>query len=75
VVGRPDQRWGEIPVACVVSQPGSDIQGTDIVALFEGRLARYKHPREVIFMDALPRNAMGKVEKFTLRDELANDDG
>jgi acyl-coenzyme A synthetase/AMP-(fatty) acid ligase len=42
--------------------------------LFEGRLARYKHPRQVIFMRALPRNAMGKVEKFTLRRELANDD-
>jgi fatty-acyl-CoA synthase len=71
VVGRPDPRWGEIPVACVVPQPGSSIQGADILALFEGRLARYKHPREVIFMAVLPRNAMGKVEKFTLREQLA----
>ena len=75
VVGRPDPRWGEIPVACVVRRPGSEIQGADILALFEGRLARYKHPRAVIFRDALPRNAMGKVEKFTLRDELALEDG
>ena len=74
VVGRPDQRWGEIPVACVVRRVGGDIQGGDVLALFEGRLARYKHPRQVIFMRALPRNAMGKVEKFTLRRELANDD-
>nr|MBC8239491.1 AMP-binding protein [Alphaproteobacteria bacterium] len=71
VVGRPDPRWGETPVACVVAQPGSRIQGADVLALFEGRLAHYKHPREVIFMAALPRNAMGKVEKFTLRDQLA----
>ena len=70
VVGRPDPRWGEIPIACVVRQPGSEIQGADILALFEGFLARYKHPRAVIFLDALPRNAMGKVEKFTLRDRL-----
>ena len=70
VVGRPDPRWGEIPIACVVRQPGSEIQGADILALFEGCLARYKHPRAVIFLDALPRNAMGKVEKFTLRDQL-----
>ena len=75
VVGRPDPRWGEIPVACVVAQPGSVIQGADILALFEGRLARYKHPRAVIFMAALPRNAMGKVEKFTLRDQCAVMDG
>ncbi|MDA1097461.1 MAG: long-chain-fatty-acid--CoA ligase [Proteobacteria bacterium] len=71
VVGRPDPRWGEIPVACVVVQPGSVIQGADILALFEGRLAHYKHPRAVIFMAALPRNAMGKVEKFTLREQCA----
>ena len=75
MVGRPDPRWGEIPVACVVAQPGSVIQGADILALFEGRLARYKHPRAVIFMAALPRNAMGKVEKFTLRDQCAVMDG
>ena len=74
VIGRPDQRWGEIPVACVVRQPGSEISASDILALFEGRLAHFKHPRGVIFMDALPRNAMGKVEKFTLRDELAAGD-
>ena len=70
VLGRPDPRWGEVPVACVVARPGSDIQGADVLALFEGHLARYKHPHAVVFMDALPRNAMGKVEKFTLRDLL-----
>jgi len=35
--------------------------------LFEGRLARYKHPRRVVFVDVLPKNAMGKVQKFELR--------
>lgn len=74
VIGRPDQRWGEIPVACVVRQSDSDISAADILALFEGRLARFKHPRRVIFMETLPRNAMGKVEKFTLRDELTAKD-
>ena len=75
VVGRPDPRWGEIPVACVVRQPDNIIQGADILALFEGKLARYKHPHAVIFMDSLPRNAMGKVEKFTLRDLVMGEDG
>jgi fatty-acyl-CoA synthase len=70
VIGRPDDRWGEIPVACVVRRAHGTIEGAAILALFEGRLARYKHPRRVIFLDALPRNAMGKVEKFTLRAQL-----
>jgi fatty-acyl-CoA synthase len=74
VIGRPDDRWGEIPVACVVRQADSTIKGADILALFEGRLARFKHPRRVIFMAALPRNAMGKVEKFTLRAQLDTDE-
>jgi malonyl-CoA/methylmalonyl-CoA synthetase len=58
----------------VVRQSDSDISAADILALFEGRLARFKHPRRVIFMETLPRNAMGKVEKFTLRDELTAKD-
>jgi len=70
VVGRPDRRWGEIPVACVVRQAGSDLSGDDVLALFQDRIARYKHPRQVLFMADLPRNAMGKVLKFELRERL-----
>ena len=70
VVGRPDPRWGEIPVACVVLRPEVQLDTTDILALFEGRIARFKHPRAVVFMDALPRNVMGKVLKFELREFL-----
>ncbi len=66
VVGRADQRWGEVAVAVVVRRDaGLDESG--VLALLEGRLARYKHPHDVIFVDALPRNAMGKVEKHVLR--------
>ncbi len=60
VVGQADARWGQVPVAVVaVDDGGPDADG--IVAGFRGRLARYKHPRSVVFTDALPRNAMGKV--------------
>ena len=70
VVGRADARWGEVPVAVVVSNdPSLDMPG--ILGIFESRLARFKHPKDVRFVDALPRNAMGKVEKFTLRDLVA----
>jgi len=67
VVGRPDEKWGEIPVACIVKKKDVVLTAADVMALFANRLARYKHPRDVLFMDSLPRNAMGKVMKFELR--------
>ena len=71
VVGRPDERWGEVPVACVVLRDGADLGEDELIARFAGRLARYKHPREVRFFQSLPRNVMGKVLKFRLREEVA----
>ena len=68
VVGRSDDRLGEVPVACVVPVPGRSLTEEQVIALFDGRLATYKHPRDVIFLDALPRNAVGKVQKTVLRD-------
>ncbi len=72
VVGRPDPTWGEVPIACIVPQPGAALTPDDVLALFQDRLARYKHPRDIVFLEALPRTAMGKVEKFTLRRLLAS---
>jgi len=59
VVGIADSKWGEIPVAVVVAKEGTKI--SDVLSPLEGQLARYKHPKKVMFVDALPRNAMGKV--------------
>jgi fatty-acyl-CoA synthase len=70
VVGKPDDRWVEIPVAFVVRKPGSALTVSEILALLDCRIARYKHPREVRFLDELPRNAMGKVVKDRLRNML-----
>ncbi|MEM1313139.1 MAG: AMP-binding protein [Pseudomonadota bacterium] len=58
VVGRPDPRWGAVPVAVVA---GEGLTEADILAAFDGRLARFKRPKGVVFVEALPRNAMGKV--------------
>ena len=71
VVGRPDEKWGEVPVAVIVAAQGREPSPEDILGLFDGQLARYKHPRDVVFMDTLPRNAMGKVLKFELRDMVS----
>ncbi len=66
VVGRADARWGEVAVA-VVAATQVEIAAGEVLQLFEGRLARFKHPRDVVFVEALPRNAMGKIDKDAVR--------
>ncbi len=68
VVGRQDPRWGETPIAIVVLEQGSLLDKDIILKSFAGQLARFKHPSEVIFLPTLPRNVMGKVQKFVLRE-------
>ena len=75
VVGRPDEKWGEVPVAVVVAAAGSDPTRASVIDLFQGRIARYKHPRDVVFVESLPRNVMGKVLKFELRKTLSGEAG
>ncbi|MCC7325764.1 MAG: AMP-binding protein [Burkholderiales bacterium] len=67
VVGRPDERWGEAVVAIVVPANGAQLSQEAISALLDGRVARYKHPREVIFAETLPRTALGKVKREELK--------
>jgi fatty-acyl-CoA synthase len=71
VLGRPEERWGEAVVAAVVLKPGCRMTEAEALALFEGRIARYKHPREVCFLERLPRSALGKVQKDTVRAAIA----
>ncbi|MDA8047983.1 MAG: long-chain fatty acid--CoA ligase [Actinomycetota bacterium] len=67
VVGRPDARWGEVPVAFVVTRPGSTTSAAELTDWCRDRLARFKVPKSVTFLDALPRNPSGKVLKRELR--------
>lgn len=71
VIARPDPRWQEVPVGCIVLREAHDIQPSDIEAFCLAELARYKVPREYRFLQSLPRNAMGKVQHFMLRQQLA----
>lgn len=66
VVGQPDARWGEVVVAVVVPKPGAALDTAAVMRLFDGRLARFKHPKRVLFCDALPKTALGKVQKAGL---------
>jgi len=70
VIGRPDARWGEVAVAVIVARPGSALDAAAVLRMFEGRLARFKHPRQVVFVDALPKTALGKVQKDMLKGQV-----
>ena len=67
VAGRPDPHWGEVPVVVAV-RASAETEREDVLQLFDGHIARYKQPKDVVFVDALPRNAMGKVEVQRLRE-------
>jgi fatty-acyl-CoA synthase len=74
VVGMPDERWGEVAVAAVVALPGMSLDEDAVLALFQGRIARYKHPRRVVFFEVLPKSAIGKVQKVEVQRLLAGRD-
>ena len=69
VLGKPDERMGEIPVAFVERNPGMDVSEDDIVSFCKGAIASYKIPRQVIFVTEWPMSAT-KVQKFRLRELL-----
>ncbi|WP_192249405.1 malonate--CoA ligase [Mesorhizobium caraganae] len=68
VIGLAHPDFGEGVTAIVVREPASQITGAEIVGAIAGQLAKYKHPKQVIFVDELPRNTMGKVQKNLLRE-------
>jgi acyl-CoA synthetase (AMP-forming)/AMP-acid ligase II len=67
VVGRPDERWGEVPVAFVVLRAGQSATADELIAHCASQLAKYKVPKGITFLEALPRNPSGKVLKRDLR--------
>lgn len=71
VVGVPHPEFGEGVTAVVVRKAGSEIDEGAILAGLRDRLARYKQPKRIVFVDELPRNTMGKVQKNILRDMYA----
>lgn len=70
IIGIPDEKWGEVGRAFVVPNPGSHLALEHIHAYCRGRLSRYKWPFDVKLVEALPRTASGKVQKFLLRRGL-----
>lgn len=68
VIGVPDQRLGEVGRAFLVTRPGAGLDERAVIAYVRTRLANFKAPRSVRFVDTLPRNAAGKVVKPLLRE-------
>ncbi|WFE98760.1 long-chain fatty acid--CoA ligase [Micromonospora sp. WMMD964] len=67
VIGVPDERWGEVPWAIVTVREGAAVDTDTVRACLDGRIARYKLPKNVVIVDELPRTASGKVRKADLR--------
>jgi len=67
VIGVPDDKWGEAVKAMVVKRPGAEVSSDELIAYARERIAHYKAPRTVDFVDALPRTPTGKILKRELR--------
>jgi fatty-acyl-CoA synthase len=69
VIGRPDERWGQVPVAIVAARPGAQLTLGDLTRFLRSRLASFKMPKDLLLVAELPRNASGKVVKGALRTQ------
>jgi fatty-acyl-CoA synthase len=72
VIGIPSEQWGEVGMAIIAVKQGHSITEAEINAHCEANLARFKRPRAIKFVDALPRNATGKIHKPTLRENFGS---
>ena len=70
LVGMPDARLGEAPVACVIARTGHAISIESVRGFCAGRIASFKTPRQVVIVDAFPMTTTGKVQRALLRDEV-----
>src|SRR6185436_2415035 len=70
IIGVPNERWGEVGMAIIVRKPDQELGESDVIRHCLGKLAKYKVPQSVAFVDMLPRNATGKVLKRELRTQF-----
>ncbi|NCU18219.1 long-chain-fatty-acid--CoA ligase [Pallidibacillus pasinlerensis] len=69
VVAVPDEKWGEVPKAVIVLQEGAEVTEQEIITYCRDNMAHFKAPKSVEFVDALPKTATGKIQKFKLREK------
>ena len=68
LIGKPDERWGEVGLVIVLLEESREVSGEALAEHCQGKIARYKIPKEFVFADDLPYTAYGKVEKLKLRE-------
>ena len=73
IIGVPSERWGEVGLAVVALKPGTTLDQVAVQVHCESRLARFKIPQQLAIVEALPRNATGKVLKRVLRDQFVGE--
>jgi len=72
VIAKPDERWAERPLACVVVREGAELDADQVAAHLEPRVARWWVPDEYAFIDEVPKTSTGKFDKKVLRQRLAD---
>ena len=70
-VGIFHPKWDERPIVCVVKKPGAEVSRDELLAFYEGKTAKWQIPDDVVFVDAIPLGATGKMLKTKLREQLA----
>lgn len=70
VIGTPDEKWGERPLALVVARPGAELSKQDVISHLEGKVADWWLPDEVVFIDEVPKTSVGKFDKRALRERF-----
>jgi len=70
-IGMRHPKWDERPIVVVVKKPGADVAREELLKFYEGRIAKWQIPDDVVFVDAIPLGATGKMQKVKLREELA----
>lgn len=71
-IGVAHPKWDERPIVVVVKKPGATVTKADVLAHFEGQIAKWQIPDDVVFVDAIPLGATGKMQKMALREQLSD---
>ena len=74
VIGLPDEKWGEVGMACVVQKPDTQTSEDELITFMKDNLAGYKVPKKVAIMEELPLSGMGKILKRDLRQQFLSKD-
>jgi fatty-acyl-CoA synthase len=75
VIGVPDEKWSERPLACVVLEPGETMSKDEVLDFLRPRLAKWQVPDDVAFIEEVPKTSVGKFSKKTLREQFATASG